>query len=113
MKPDLPPIGGKPPMGMPPPGRPPMGGPGGPPPGWMPPMADISWVKRKFLDVPYASESKSQCFDLYLPEEGDGPWSVSCPLLTANPLWERPLPELLPCSALGARHPAGPRLWRT
>ena len=82
MKPDLPPIGGKPPVGMPPPGgkpslgRPPMGGPGGPPPGWMPPMADISWVKRKFLDVPYASESKSQCFDLYLPEEGNGPFPL-------------------------------------
>lgn len=71
----------RPPFGMPPMGEmPPMGGPGmgpgGPPPGWMPPMADISWVKRKFLDVPYGTESKRQCFDLYLPEEGDGPFPL-------------------------------------
>lgn len=49
---------------------------GGPPLEWQPPMADISWVKRKFLDVPYASESKNQCFDLYLPQEGDGPFPL-------------------------------------
>lgn len=69
-----PPFGDKPPMGMPP-----MGGPHdgfGPPPGWMPPMADISWVKRKFLDVPYGTESKQQCFDIYLPDEGDGPFPL-------------------------------------
>ncbi len=48
----------------------------GPPPGWTPPMADISRVKRKFLDVPYAQESKNQCFDLYLPEEGNGPFPL-------------------------------------
>ena len=85
-KPPFPPMGGKPPfgdkppMGMPPMGMPPMdGGPHdgfGPPPGWMPPMADISWVKRKFLDVPYGTESKQQCFDIYLPEEGDGPFPL-------------------------------------
>lgn len=39
-------------------------------------MADISWVKRQYLDVPYASDSKAQCFDLFLPEEGDGPFPV-------------------------------------
>ena len=76
----MPPVGEKPPMGMPPMGMPPMdGGPHdgfGPPPGWMPPMADISWVKRKFLDVPYGTESKQQCFDIYLPEEGDGPFPL-------------------------------------
>ena len=72
----LPPLGDRPPVGMPPFGGPPMGGPGGPPPGWTPPMADISWVKRKFLDVPYGTESKAQCFDLYLPEEGDGPFPL-------------------------------------
>lgn len=80
-----PPFGDKPPMGMPPfgdkppMGMPPMGGPHdgfGPPPGWAPPMADISWVKRKFLDVPYGTESKQQCFDLFLPEEGDGPFPL-------------------------------------
>ena len=90
-KPPFPPMGGKhpfgdkPPMGMPPfgdkppMGMPPIGGPHdgfGPPPGWMPPMADISWVKRKFLDVPYGTESKQQCFDIYLPDEGDGPFPL-------------------------------------
>ncbi|MGM9606487.1 MAG: alpha/beta hydrolase fold domain-containing protein [Oscillospiraceae bacterium] len=63
---------------LPPQGKPPLdkGGPGAPPPGWKPPMADISWVKRKFLDVPYATASKAQCLDLYLPEEGDGPFPL-------------------------------------
>lgn len=79
-KPPFPPIGGKPPFGEKPPmGMPPMGEPHdgfGPPPGWMPPMADISWVKRKFLDVPYGTESKQQCFDMYLPDEGDGPFPL-------------------------------------
>lgn len=50
--------------------------PGGPPPGWKPPMADISWIKRKYLDIPYARESKAQCLDIYLPEEGEGPFPV-------------------------------------
>ena len=75
-----PPFGDKPPMGMPPLGdKPPMGGPHdgfGPPPGWKPPMADISWVKRKFLDMPYGKESSRQCFDLYLPDEGNGPFPL-------------------------------------
>ena len=68
------PFGDKPPMGMPPMGTPHDGF--GPPPGWMPPMADISWVKRKFLDVPYGTDSKQQCFDIYLPDEGDGPFPL-------------------------------------
>lgn len=50
--------------------------PGGPPAGWQPSMADISWVKRKYLDVPYAAKSRAQCLDIYLPEEGDGPFPV-------------------------------------
>ncbi len=62
----MPPIGDNPPMGMP--------GAGGPPPGWMPPMADISWVQRKYLDVSYGTESKAQCMDIYLPDEGEGPF---------------------------------------
>lgn len=66
-KPPFPPMDGKPPKGN-------LGGP--PPADWKPPMADISWVKRKFLDIPYASESKAQCFDLYLPEEGSGPFPL-------------------------------------
>ena len=68
--------GGKPPFG----GKPPMGdpsfGPGGPPPEWKPPMADVSWVKRKFRDIPYGADSKRQCFDLYLPEDGEGPFPL-------------------------------------
>ena len=56
---------------------PPMGNPGGPPPaGWKPPMADISWVKRKLLDIPYGSKSKNQSLDLYLPETGSGPFPL-------------------------------------
>ncbi|MCD8007736.1 MAG: alpha/beta hydrolase fold domain-containing protein, partial [Clostridiales bacterium] len=39
-------------------------------------MPDISWVKRKFLDVPYASQSYAQRLDLYLPEEGEGPFPL-------------------------------------
>lgn len=104
MKHPLPPLNGMPPQGMPPfgapeqasapggpgmhgmPGGPGMpdvpdgmhapDGPGGPPPEWQPPMADISWVKRKFLDIPYGNESPRQCFDLYLPEEGSGPFPL-------------------------------------
>lgn len=64
-----PPFGDKPPMGMPPMGGPPAGG-------FVPPMADISWVKRKFLDVAYDTKSRRQCFDLYLPDEGDGPFPL-------------------------------------
>ena len=65
-------FGDKPPMGMPPMGMPPMDG----PQGFQPPMADISWVKRKFLDVAYDTQSPRQCFDLYLPDEGDGPFPL-------------------------------------
>lgn len=74
--PGMPPKGERP-FGMPPlGGKPPIGGPGGPPPGFVPPMADISWVKRKFLDVPYAKDSPAQRFDLYLPDEGEGPFPL-------------------------------------
>ena len=37
-------------------------------------MVDVSGVKRKWLDVPYAPQSPSQVLDVYLPEEGDGPF---------------------------------------
>lgn len=54
-----------------------MGGPaGGPPIGGGIPMADINWVKRKFLDVPYAHASAAQCLDLYLPDTGSGPFPL-------------------------------------
>lgn len=39
-------------------------------------MADISWVKRKYLDVVYAEESPNQRLDIYLPEEGKGPFPI-------------------------------------
>lgn len=41
-----------------------------------PPMANIGWIKRKYLDVAYAKESPNQRMDIYLPEEGDGPFPV-------------------------------------
>ena len=37
-------------------------------------MVDVSGVKRKWLDVAYAAQSPSQKLDIYLPEEGDGPF---------------------------------------
>ena len=37
-------------------------------------MVDISGVKRKWLDVAYDSRSPSQVLDIYLPEEGEGPF---------------------------------------
>lgn len=40
---------------------------------FVPPMADISWVKRKYLDVEYGM-SNAQKIDIYLPDEGDGPF---------------------------------------
>jgi acetyl esterase/lipase len=71
----------RPPFGLPPfPGRP--GGPGGPglpfgsPPGFEPPPADVSHIRRKWLDLPYAALSPSQKLDLYLPDEGSGPFAV-------------------------------------
>lgn len=45
-------------------------------PVFAPPMADISWVKRRYLDIPYGANPKSQCLDIYLPEEGEGPFPV-------------------------------------
>ncbi|MGE5378178.1 MAG: alpha/beta hydrolase fold domain-containing protein [Bacteroidota bacterium] len=40
------------------------------------PMADVSHVRRKSLDLPYASFSPSQKLDIYLPDEADGPFPV-------------------------------------
>lgn len=42
----------------------------------LPPPADTSHIRRKFLDIPYASLSPAQKLDIYLPDEGDGPFSV-------------------------------------
>lgn len=38
------------------------------------PMADVSKISRKFLDIPYAFQSPNQKLDIYLPAEGDGPF---------------------------------------
>jgi acetyl esterase/lipase len=35
---------------------------------------DVSQIRRKYLDIPYASESPNQALDIYLPPEGDGPF---------------------------------------
>lgn len=42
----------------------------------LPPPADTSHIQRKFLDIPYASLSPAQKLDIYLPDEGDGPFPV-------------------------------------
>jgi len=40
------------------------------------PPADVSHICRKWLDIPYASLSPSQNLDIYLPDNGDGPFPV-------------------------------------
>ncbi len=69
----MPPIGGKPPFGGPPPmdGKPPFDG---PPPEM--PEQDVSFVKNKRLDLRYGDGHPRQVFDIYYPEEGEGPWPV-------------------------------------
>ena len=37
-------------------------------------MLDVSTISRKYLDVPYADQSPNQKLDIYLPEEGAGPF---------------------------------------
>ncbi|MBI5952359.1 MAG: alpha/beta hydrolase [Chloroflexi bacterium] len=41
-----------------------------------PPPADTGHIKRKFLDISYASLSPSQKLDIYLPDEGEGPFPI-------------------------------------
>jgi acetyl esterase/lipase len=38
------------------------------------PMTDVSRISRKYLDIPYASQSPTQKLDIYLPPEGSGPF---------------------------------------
>lgn len=40
------------------------------------PPANTDHIKRKFLDIPYATLSPAQKLDIYLPEDGDGPFPV-------------------------------------
>ena len=35
---------------------------------------DVNGIKRKFLDIPYATVSPNQKLDIYLPDEGEGPF---------------------------------------
>jgi acetyl esterase/lipase len=41
-----------------------------------PPPPDVSYIERKWLDLPYATLSAAQQLDIYLPNEGDGPFPV-------------------------------------
>ena len=41
-----------------------------------PKPADVLNIKRKWLDIPYANLSQAEKLDIYLPEEGDGPFPV-------------------------------------
>ncbi len=41
-----------------------------------PPPADTSHIRRKFLNLSYAQLSPAQKLDIYLPDEGDGPFPV-------------------------------------
>jgi len=47
------------------------GGPGG-----KPQAADTSWIKTKYIDVAYATRSATQKLDLYIPNEGTGPFPL-------------------------------------
>ena len=40
------------------------------------PPVNTDHIKRKFLDVPYAALSPAQKLDIYLPDEGKGPFPV-------------------------------------
>jgi len=41
-----------------------------------PPMMDTSQINRKWLDLSYAHQSPSQKLDIYLPDQGEGPFPV-------------------------------------
>ena len=40
------------------------------------PTTDTTWVTRRWLDVPYATMSPAQTLDVYLPDDGDGPFPL-------------------------------------
>jgi acetyl esterase/lipase len=40
------------------------------------PPANVKHIKRKYLDVPYAHLSSAEKLDIYLPDEGEGPFPV-------------------------------------
>jgi acetyl esterase/lipase len=39
-------------------------------------LVDLSNIKRKWLDIPYANLSPAEKLDIYLPDGGDGPFPV-------------------------------------
>lgn len=53
-----------------------MPGPGLMPGGGMPQAADTSWIKTKYLNLAYAGKSQAEKLDLYLPNEGSGPFPL-------------------------------------
>jgi acetyl esterase/lipase len=42
----------------------------------LPPVMNVDRFKRKWLDISYAHQSQAQKMDVYLPEQGDGPFPV-------------------------------------
>ncbi len=50
--------------------------PGGGAPGGVSASVDTSWIKTKYQDLTYASKSSTQKLDLYLPNEGTGPFPL-------------------------------------
>ena len=46
----------------------------------IPPLMNVDSIKRKVLDIAYANQSPAQKLDIYLPEEGEGPFPVICVL---------------------------------
>jgi len=40
------------------------------------PLADVSYIWRSWLDLPYANTSTAQKLDIYIPDEGEGPFPV-------------------------------------
>ena len=41
-----------------------------------PPSANTDYIKRKFLDIPYAQQSTAQKLDVYIPDQGEDPFPV-------------------------------------
>jgi acetyl esterase/lipase len=41
-----------------------------------PPKMNTNWISRKWVDLAYGNESPNQRLDIYLPEQGDGPFPV-------------------------------------
>ena len=43
-----------------------------------PPVMNTEHIKRQWPDIAYANQSPAQKLDIYLPDEGDGPFPVIC-----------------------------------